>query len=442
MNTTVKHISETKVELTVTLGEKELEAARLVALQKLSATAKVPGFRQGKVPVSVLEKNVDQGALNEEILDNALSRGVAEAFLSEDLQVLGRPEVAVKVYVPGENLEFTAEADVVPEVTLGDYKNLTASLEKVSVTDKEVDEIIERMQIGFAEKSSVDRAAKDGDDTVIDFVGKKDDVAFDGGTAKDYNLTLGSNQFIPGFEEAIVGHKKGETFDVPLKFPENYHAKELAGADVVFTVTLNDIKEAKLPELNDEFAAKAGPFTSVDELRDDIKRELTAQKEREAGEKLKEALVEELVSLSEVPIPEIVVDAQMESIEQDFTQNLLYQGLTIDQYLNTHSFKDIEAWREAEVRPVAVKRVQAALVLAQVAKDLKISATEEEIDQHVNLYKQSYQNNPEALKQFETPEVRNDIANRLITEKTVDELVRLNSKPATKASAKKAAPKK
>ena len=437
MNTTVKHISETKVELTVTLGEKELEAARLVALQKLSTTAKVPGFRQGKVPVSVLEKNVDQGALNEQILDNALSRGVAEAFLSENLQVLGRPEVAVKVFVPGESLEFTAEADVVPEVKLGDYKNLKASLEKVSVTAKEVDEIIERMRKGFAEKSSVERAAKDGDDTVIDFVGKKDGVAFDGGTAKDYNLALGSGQFIPGFEEGIIGHKKGETFDIPLKFPENYHAAELAGADVVFTVTLNDVKESKLPELNDEFAAKAGPFTSVDELKDDIKRELTAQKEREAGEKLKEALVEELVSLSEVPIPEVVVDAQMESIEQDFTQNLMYQGLSLDQYLNTHDFKDVDAWREAEVRPVALKRVQAALVLAQVAKDLKIDATDDEIEQHVNLYKQSYQNNPEALKQFETPEVRNDIANRLITEKTVDELVRLNSKPAPKTAAKK-----
>lgn len=437
MNTTVKHISETKVELTVTLGEKELEAARLVALQKLSATAKVPGFRQGKVPVSVLEKNVDQAALNEQILDNALNRGVAEAFLSEDLQVLGRPEVEVKVFVPGETLEFTAEADVVPEVKLGDYKKLTASLEKVSVAAKEVDEIVERMRKGFAEKTSVERAAQDGDDTVIDFVGKKDGVAFDGGTATDYSLTLGSGQFIPGFEEAIIGHKKGETFDIPLTFPSNYHAAELAGAEVIFTVTLNDVKEAKLPEVNDEFAAKAGPFTSADELKADIKREITAQKEREAGEKLKEALVEELVALSEVPIPQIVVESQMESIEQDFTQNLAYQGLTIDQYLNTHNFKDIADWREAEVRPVALKRVQAALVLAQVAKDLKIGATDDEIEQHVNLYKQSYQNNPEALKQFETPEVRNDIANRLITEKTVDELVRLNSKPAVKAAPKK-----
>lgn len=427
METTVKKLSETKVKLTIKVGAKELAAAEEVALTKLGKKVKVAGFREGKVPASVVAKNVDPGMLQEQTLDDALSRAVAEAFLNEKLQALDRPNVEVQAYVPRESLEFTAEVEVMPTVKLGDYKKLKASVDKVTVTDEEVDEIIERMRQGFATKEDVKREAKDGDEVLIDFVGKKDDVAFDGGTAKDYSLILGSHQFIPGFEEGIVGHKIGDTFDLDLAFPKDYHAKELAGAKVVFSVTLNTIKEVKLPAVDDEFAAKAGPFTSVDDLKEDIKREIAAQKEREAGEKLKDQLLEELVKVSTVPVPEILVNDQMQSIEQDFSQNLLYQGLTLESYFASKSFKDEADWREKEVKPAAVRRVEAALVLGELSKVEKITATNEELDAHVELYKQQYGNNPEALKQFEQPEVRRDIANRLLTEKTVDRLVELNA---------------
>ncbi len=427
MQTTVKNLSETKVQLTIKVGASELAAAEQVALTKLGKKLKVAGFREGKVPASVVAKNVDPGALQEQTLDDALSRAVAEAFLNEKLQALDRPSVEVKAYVPRESLEFTAEVEVMPAVELGDYKKLKVSVEKVVVSDDEIDEIIERMRQGFASKESAKRAAKDGDEVVIDFVGKKDDVAFDGGTATDYSLTLGSHQFIPGFEEGIVGHKVGDKFDLDLEFPKDYHAKELAGAKVVFSVTLKEVKEVKLPEVNDEFAAKAGPFTSVDELKADIQREIASQKEREAGEKLKDQLVEQLVSVSKVPAPEILVNDQMQSIERDFSQNLLYQGLTLDSYITSKDFKDEADWREKEVKPAAVRRVEAALVLGELSKVEKITATNEELEAHIDLYKQQYANNKEVLKQFEQPEVRRDIANRLLTEKTVDRLVELNS---------------
>jgi len=426
METTLKYLSDTKVTLTITVGALELGEAEQVALVKLSKSTKVPGFRAGKVPASIAAKHVNPQALQEQTLDDAISRAVAEAFAREKLQPLDRPNVEVKKFVPGEILEFTAEVEVLPKVELGDYKKLSAKPEKVTVEAKEIDETLERMLVGQATKKEVKRAAKDGDEVVIDFVGKKEGVAFDGGTATDYTLKIGGGQFIPGFEEGIVGHKLEETFDIDLAFPKDYHAAELAGTKVTFTVTLNKILESELPKLDDEFAKKAGPFETLKELKDDIKHELTVQKERQAGEKFKDALIVELVGKSKVPVPEILVEDQMRSIERDFEQNLMYQGLTIDSYLANNNFKDVETWREEEVRPTALKRVQAGLVLAELTNAEKISATEAEIDEHVEVHKQQYQNNPEALKQFETPEVRQDIGNHFVTEKTIQTLVELN----------------
>jgi trigger factor len=293
----------------------------------------------------------------------------------------------------------------------------------VSATD--VNDIIERMREGLAEKKDVTRAAKDGDETVIDFVGKKDDVAFEGGTGSDYALKLGSNSFIPGFEEGIIGHKPGDVFDLALAFPGDYHVAELKGQDVIFTTTLKSIKEAVLPAVDDDFAVKTGPFKTVVDMKADIKKELTVQKENESREKLKDNLVGQLIDISTVPVPEILITDQL---QQDFERNLMYQGMTIDQYLSAQGFKDKDEWIEKEVKPTATKRVKVGLALAELSKVEKIEATNAELEAHVELYKKQYANNPEALTQFEDPEVRRDIANRLLTEKTVERLVEINTK--------------
>ncbi len=428
MKTTVEYISETKVKLTITVGVEALAAAEKSALHKLSNTVKVPGFRKGKVPASVAAKHVNPQALQEQLLDDAISKSVAESFLAEKIQALDRPMVEVKKYVPGEQLEFTAEVDVLPKVTLGDYAKLTSKPSKVAISDADVEEVIGRIQQGFAEKSPVERKAQDGDETVIDFVGKKDDVAFDGGTGTDYTLTLGGGQFIPGFEEGVIGHKAGEVFDLNLEFPKEYHSKDLAGQKVVFTVTIKEVRESKLPEVDDALAKKAGPYETIADLKADIKAEITQQKEREASDAHKDALVNELIEKSDIPAPEVLVADQMKSIEQDFAQNLMYQGLSLDQYIETSAFKDQDEWRENEVKPSATMRVKAGLALSELSKAEDITASDAEIDSHVALYKQQYANNPEALKQFDTPEVRRDIANRYVTEKTVERLVELNTK--------------
>ena len=428
MKTTVKKLSDTKVQLTISLGASELADAEQVSLTKLARDIKVPGFRKGKVPASIAAKHIDPNALQEQILENALSKAVAEAFLQEKLQALDRPNVEVKKFVPGSELEFTAEVEVIPPVKLGDYKKLTAKKEVAKVEDKDVDEVIERIRKNYSEKSEVKRAAKLGDEAVIDFTGKKDGVAFDGGSAKEYGLKLGEGQFIPGFEEGVIGHKAGEEFDLKLKFPEDYHAENLAGQDVVFTVKLHKVNELKLPELNDKFAAKCGPFTEMKEVKADIKRELTAQKEREADEKFKDALVGELTEKSKAALPELLVEDQLRSIERDLTQNLMYSGLSLDSYLKTQGFKDKEEWTKKEARPAAEKRVKAGLVLAELSKELKIDASRDEIQEQINFFKQQYGKDKKMLEQFDNPNVHRDIANRMITDKTVTKLVELNTK--------------
>lgn len=427
MKTTVTHESDTRVKVVVAADHAELAAAEQVALKRLAKTVKVNGFRTGHVPLEIVKKHADPNALAQETLDAALNRAVAEAFLNNNLQVLARPEVEIKKYVPGELLEFTAEADVLPEVKLGDYKKLKAKKVAVNVNKKEIDEVIERIQKGLSEKKEVKRAAKIGDETVIDFVGKKDGEAFQGGTGKDYPLVLGSNSFIPGFEDALVGLKAGDTKDVKLAFPKDYHVKDLAGQDVVFEVTVKKVNSVKLPALDDKFAAKAGPFTSMEDLRKDIKAEITAQAERRAKDDLKDELVKQLVAKSTVSVPSVLRDDQIRSLEQDLRQNLMYRGRTLEQYFEEKGYADRDAWVKAEANDAADARIKAGLVLAQLSKELKIEATADELAAHINAYKQQYANNPKMAKHFDKPEAQREVANRLITEKTIDKLVELNS---------------
>lgn len=424
MKTSVKQLSDTKVAVTITVDKQALADAEQVALTKLAKTIKAPGFRKGKVPMSVAAKYVDSNALAQQTLDDALSKAVSQVFTEQNIQALDRPQVEVKKFVPGQELEFVAEAEILPQITLGDYKKLGVKKVVAKIADSDLEDVIERIRKGYAERKDVDRAAKDGDETIIDFTGKRDGVAFDGGSATDYTLALGSNQFIPGFEEAIIGHKAGEEFDVPLKFPEDYHSETLAGADVVFSVKLKAVKEVVLPELNDELAAKAGPFTSVAEFKKDIKRELSEAKEREALDKLKDDLIGKLIEISKIPVPEILAADQRKSIEQDMTQNLMYQGLTLDNYLGNKKLT-YEEWLDTEVKIAAENRVKAGLVLAELSKVEKVTATDEELAEKIKQYQEQYGNR--SNQDFTTPEVQRDIANRLLTDKAIDRLVELNA---------------
>ena len=428
MKTVITHPTNTSVNVEFVLDKDELASARLVALRELGKETKVQGFRMGKAPIGVLSKQLNERDVQDKIVDVAVSKSIATYFIDNKVHALDRPSVSLKKYVPEESLEFTAEVEILPSVKLGDYKNLKSTVAPKKITKKDVDELISRMQDGFKEKSKVERSAKQGDEVVIDFVGKLDGAAFEGGTATDFKLVLGSNSFIDGFEQGIVDKKQGEKFDLDLKFPADYHAENLKDKKVVFETTLKEVYENKLPELNDEFAKKAGPFNNMEDLIKDVKRELVTMSEKDALGKAKDALVEELIEKTDIPTPQVLIDDQLLSIKQDFESNLRYQGLKFDDYLKQKKFDTEQDWIEKEAKPTAIRRVKAGLVLAELSREFNIEVSKEEIENHVNLYKSQYANNKEALEQFDNPSVINDITNRLITEKTVEKLLEINSK--------------
>lgn len=427
MKTSVKQLSDTKVELSIQVGRDGLENARLAALKQLAKDAKVPGFRNGKAPANVVEKHVDPNKLAEVSLENAVARAVAEGFNAEKIRPLMRPEITVTKYVPGDTLEFRATADILPAIKLGDYKKLKAKTEKVEILDKEITDVLGNIQNSFSEKKAVKRAAKNGDEVLIDFTGKLNGEAFKGGSDKDFPLKLGSKSFIPGFEEGVAGHEPGDKFNLDLEFPADYHAANLKGQKVVFEVLLKQVNELSLPKVDDELAKKCGPFKNVVELKEDVKKNLLAQKTHEAREKLKDALVMELVEKSKVPVPDVLQNDQVEMIKQDMARNLAYRGMSLEDYLGQIK-KTEQEWLETDVKLAADKRVKAGLVLAELSKELKIDVLEDEVKAKQAELVTAYSKNPEAMKQLGTDEARIDIRNRLLTDKTIEELIKINKK--------------
>lgn len=424
MKHTLKKLSDSSVSVTVATSPEDLQEAKVTGLKHLARDIKVSGFRKGKVPANVAEKNLDPNLLANEVAEHAINAALNEIIAIESLRVLDQPKIDVKKFVPYTELEFEAVIDIIPDIRLGDYKHLKVKRELKKVEKADIDEVIERLQNNLAEKKEVKRAAENGDEVTIDFVGKKNDEAFEGGTASDYDLTLGSNTFIPGFEEAIVGHKPGEKFEVPLKFPKDYHAEHLKGQAVVFEVTIKKVQQVTVPEVNDAMAAKVGPFESLKALTEDIERELTAQNERQADEKFKDDLLGALVKASHVPVPDILVDDQIRSVEQDFRQNLMYRGMSAEQYIEQMGYKDEDELSEKEFKPAAVRRVQSGLVLAELSKVENIDVSRDELDaRHAEMLAQY----PNMKEQLDAPDARRDLANRVITEKTLARLVELNS---------------
>ncbi len=426
MKTRLKNISDVKVELTISLGTEELKAAEQVALTKLAKEVKIEGFRKGKAPLELVAAQVDQTILGQETLENALSKAVAEAFLKEDIKAIDRPEVDVKKFIPGTELEFTATTEIMPKVELGDYKNLKVKKDTVEVSKEEVSETIDQILKNFAEKKKVDRESKNGDEVIIDFLGKKDGVAFDGGKAEKFPLELGSKSFIPGFEEGLIGKKAGDEISLDLEFPKDYHAKDLAGAKVVFEVKIHEVRENALPEINEEFLSKLGEFKTKEEFEKQIKEDLKTQKQSESDEKFKDKLVKKLAEVSKVPVPEILLEDQKQSIELDMQQNLMYSGLSLEDYLERMG-KTHEEWLEKDVKEAAEMRVKSGLALAELSKVEKVESSLEELDARIAQLKEQYGNSKEIAKQLSSDGVRRNLANQILTEKTIDLLVKFNS---------------
>ena len=426
MKVTTKKLSDTSVEIKVVLDKNDLKEAEEKAINRLVKDVKIEGFRKGKAPLDIAKKNINPNDLASVSLDIAVRTSVPKAFEESKSAPLMIPNVEVTKFVPGETVEYTAKADILPEVKLGDYKKLGVKKEEVKVAEKDVKEILDNIQNAYAEKKVAKKKAEMGDEVVIDLEGSLNGEKFEGGAAKDFKLGLGSHQFIPGFEEGIVGHESGDRFDLELTFPKDYHADKLAGKKTNFNVLLKQVNEIVKPALDDELAKKCGPFKTIDELKADIKKNLETQNAAKVDEKFKDDLVNKLVEKSKVSAPEIMVKDQLNIIKNDIAANAARQGLSFEDYLKQTGQTE-EDW-EKMARDIAEKRVKASLCLQILARDEKIEVEDEIVDAKVNELREVYKKSKEALKNLKDPNVRQDIKNRLTIEKTLNQLVEWNSK--------------
>lgn len=425
MKTKLKKLANSRVELTVTLESADLKKASEIALEELSKEVRVEGFRKGKVPVEVAKKFIPENDLNARTMDLAVRTTVVSAFENEKQMPLLRPEISITKFVPGEMLEYTATVEVVPEVTLGDFKKLGVKRDEAKILTKDIDGVLNNIANSYSEKKVVKRAAKLTDEVIIDFVGKKDGVAFPGGSADNYHLVLGSGNFIPGFEDGIVGHESGDKFDLELTFPKDYGVTDLAGVKTVFNILVKQVNEVIVPKIDDALAKKVGPFKSLNALKEDIEKNLKLQTEERIEEKFKDDLVKALVKKSKIgEIPEILISDQMHGIRDNVERNAKSQGLTFEEYIKRGGETE-ESW-EKKARKAAEENVKASLCLQTLAVNEKVTVDEKDVDAKLAELRDVYRKSPEALKSLKDPNVRQDIKNRMTIEAALNLLSKSN----------------
>lgn len=407
------------VTLKLTIDAQSFDKACKDAYNKNKTKFNVQGFRKGKAPMSIVEKFYGEGVFFEDAVNTLFPDAFEAAVKEHDLDTVARPEIDVEEIGKGKSLVIIADVAVKPEITLGEYKNLTVEKPDSEVSDEEVEKEIEAMREQNARFVTVeDREVKEKDMLLIDFNGKVDGVEFEGGQAENYSIIVGSNTFIPGFEEQLVGMKLNEEKDLSVKFPEEYHAENLAGKDAVFTVKVNEIKEKELPELDDEFAKDVSEFDTLEDLKADAKAKLQKTKDEYADRELENKLVKMAAENATVEIPEAMIDSQVENMVYDFEYQLKYQGLDLENYLKFTNMS-IEGLKE-QMRPDAKSRVLNSLVIEAISKSENIESTEEDLEQELAKMAESYKMEVDKLKSTLRPSDMDYIKDTVIARKTVE----------------------
>ena len=382
MSTTVEKISSNKVKLSFDIDAAQFDAAMDKAYIKVRGQVNIPGFRKGKAPRKLIENMYGEGVFYDEAFELVFDEVYGPAIDENKVEVVDRPEIEIGQIGAGKNLQFTCEVFVKPDVTLGEYKGVEVKKEKTEVTDAQVDAKVEEERGKQATEVAVEgRAVAEGDTVNLDYAGSVDGVAFAGGTAEGQTLKIGSHSFIPGFEEQMVGMNIGEEKDLDVTFPEEYHAKELAGKKAVFHVKVNGITETQLPSLDDDFAKDISEFDTLEEYKADIRAKLEAQAAERDQNAFTNAVIEKVIANATVEIPEAMIERQIDSMMRDFEYRLASQGLKLADFMK-YTGQDEKAFR-ANYRDQAEKSVRAHLVLEAVEKAEAIDATEEQIDAQI-----------------------------------------------------------
>lgn len=426
MSLQVEKLEGNMAKLTIEASAEDFEQAIEKAYQKSKNKLSIPGFRKGKVPRKMIEQMYGKEIFYEDAANIVIPSAYAKAVDECTEEIVSQPTIDIVQAEAGKPFIFTAEVAIKPEVTLGKYKGIEVEKEDTTVTDEEIDAAIDRERENNARTISVeDRAVKDGDMTVIDFEGFVDGETFEGGKGENYPLTIGSNTFIPGFEEQLIGAEIDREVDVNVTFPEDYQAAELAGKPAVFKCTVREIKEKELPELDDEFASEVSEFDTLAEYREDVKKNLTEKKEEEAKAAKEEKVIEAIIADAQMDIPEAMLETQQRSMADEFAQRIQMQGISIDQYFQFTGLTR-EAFLE-QLKPQAEQRIKTRLVLEAVAKAENIEASEEEYTSEIKKMAEAYQMEEDKLTEmisdFEQKSIKEDICIRKALDLAVENAV-------------------
>ena len=419
MSLQVEKLEKNMAKLTIEVSPEELEGALQHAYLKNRKQITIPGFRKGKVPRQMIEKMYGPSFFYEDAVNELIPSAYEKAVDECELELVSRPEVSIVQIEKGKPFIFTAEVAVKPEVELGQYKGIEVEKQDTAATDEEVDKEIDKERESNSRSITVeDRPVQDGDMTVIDFEGFVDGTPFEGGKGTDYPLTIGSGAFIPGFEEQLIGAEIGKETEVNVSFPEDYHAKDLAGKPAVFKCTVKEIKVKELPELDDDFAQDVSDFDTLEEYKADVRKKIEERKAASAKAKKEDAVIEKIIEGAKMEIPDAMVKTQAEQGVDEFAQRLQMQGMSIEQYLQ-YMGGSIDAMVE-QYKPQALKRIQSRLVLEAVAAAENLEVSDEELEAEYSRMAEQYKMEVEKLKELFSDADKKTIREDLAIQKAVD----------------------
>jgi len=422
MNSKLEKLENNVATLEISVSAEKLEEWIMKSYLKNVKKFNIAGFRKGKAPRKIIERHYGEAVFYEDAINIICPDAYDEAVKEHNLEPVDRPDIDIVDIESGKGLVFKAVVTVKPEVALGQYKGIEAEKKEYNVTDEEVDKEIETIREKNARLIDIsDRPVKNGDITIIDFKGFVEDKQFAGGTSENYSLEVGSGQFIPGFEEQLVGAELGKEIDVNVQFPKEYNSEELAGKPALFKVTVKEIKEKQLAELDDEFAKDVSEFDTLDELKEDIRKKKEEQYKRLEKQQYEDEVINKAVENATVDIPEVMVDAQVRIMLRDFDYQLRYQGLNLEAYLKYMNM-DIEKLKES-YRDTAKSRVKSQLVLEKVAEVEGIAAAEEDLNAEIEKTAKHYNQDLEKFKKTLKEDEITYIKDGIVIQKAIDFLV-------------------
>ena len=422
MSLQVEKLEKNMAKLTIEVPAEEFDAAIKNAYNKNKNKFSIPGFRKGKAPLAMLEKMYGSGIFYEDAANEVIDASYPKAAEESKEEIVSTPEIKVTQIEKGKAFIYEATVALKPEVTLGEYKGVEVKKAEAVVTDEDVENELTAARKKNGRLIDVeDGTIEDGDNTIIDFTGYIDDKTFDGGAGTDYPLVIGSHSFIEGFEDQLIGKKKGETCDVNVTFPAEYHADELAGKPAKFVVTIKEVKRNELPELNDEFASEVSDFDTLDEYKADIRKKLQEKKEQDAKVENENNVIEKVVENAQMELPQPMVDTQAREMVENYARRLQSQGLNINDYMKYTGMTPEKLMEQ--MRPEAEKRIKTRLVLEKVVEVENVEVSDEKLDEQINEIAASYKLEGAKLKEMMGEREKEQIREDLKVQAAIDLLV-------------------